>query len=95
MPTNPSIPSSESPGASNTLGGPISGVVPGSTQAGDVAFGGDARDCEPGMPHYRIDALLVSLRIVLPEAGDEELEALMKKWRAGQRHHVRNEEAQD
>jgi hypothetical protein len=32
---------------------------------------------------------------VLPEAGDEELEALMKKWRAGQRHHVRNEEAQD
>lgn len=63
MPMNPSIPSSESPGASNTLGGPVSGVVPGSTQAGDVAFGGDARDCEPGMPHYRIDALLVSLRI--------------------------------
>ena len=36
--------------------------------------------------------LLVSLRIVLPEGGDEELAALMKKWRTGGRYHVRDDE---
>jgi DnaJ-class molecular chaperone len=35
--------------------------------------------------------LLVSLRIVLPEGGDEDLEKLMRSWRDGQRYRVRDE----
>ncbi len=38
--------------------------------------------------------LLVTLKIVLPEGGDRDLEALMKKWREGHRYQVRNEESE-
>ncbi len=38
--------------------------------------------------------LMVTLRIVLPEGGDLELEALMKKWHAQHRYHVRDEESE-
>ncbi len=37
--------------------------------------------------------LLVTLRIVLPEGGDPELEALMKKWRETHRYQARSEES--
>lgn len=38
--------------------------------------------------------LLVTLRIVLPEGGDEELEALMKRWREQHRYQARDEESE-
>lgn len=74
-----------------TLDGPVTLTIPPRTSGGRAL-----RLKGKGLPrtaHERGD-LLVNLRIVLPEAGDEELEALMKKWRAGQRHQVRNEEPQ-
>jgi DnaJ-class molecular chaperone len=37
--------------------------------------------------------LLVTLKIMLPEGGDKELEALMKKWRESHRYSVREDEA--
>jgi DnaJ-class molecular chaperone len=38
--------------------------------------------------------LLVSLRIVLPEGGDPELDALARKWRTEKRYRVREEDAE-
>ena len=38
--------------------------------------------------------LLVSLRIVLPENGDGDLEALVRRWRDEKRHGVRDEQAE-
>jgi DnaJ-class molecular chaperone len=75
-----------------TLDGPVTLTIPPRTSGGRAL-----RLKGKGLPRTATERgdLLVSLRIVLPEAGDEELDALMKKWRAGQRHHVRNEEAQD
>ena len=37
---------------------------------------------------------LVMLRIVLPEGGDDELETLMKKWRAQHRYQARDEDSE-
>ena len=49
-----------------------------------------------GIPEADIAGLIgidpKTLRIVLPEGGDDDLEALMKKWRDAHRHKVRDEE---
>ena len=74
-----------------TLDGPVTLTVPPRTSGGRAL-----RLKGKGLPRTATERgdLLVNLRIVLPEGGDEELEALMKKWRAGQRYQARNEEPQ-
>ena len=74
-----------------TLDGPVTLTVPPRTSGGRAL-----RLKGKGLPHHgggRGD-LLVNLRIVLPEGGDDELDALMKKWRASHRYHARDEEPQ-
>ncbi|MCR4281736.1 MAG: J domain-containing protein [Bauldia sp.] len=72
-----------------TLDGPVTLTVPPKSSGGRAL-----RLKGKGLPRAgggRGD-LLVTLRIVLPEGGDEELEALMKKWRAQHRYQVRDED---
>lgn len=73
-----------------TLDGPVTLTVPPSSSGGRTL-----RLKGKGLPrsgNSRGD-LLVSLRIVLPEEGDAELEALMRKWRETRRYGVRTEES--
>ena len=90
-----------------TLDGPVTLTVPPRTSGGRALRlkgkglprpgGGRALRLKgKGLPHHgggRGD-LLVTLRIVLPEGGDDDLDALMKKWRAAHRYHARDEEPQ-
>jgi DnaJ-class molecular chaperone len=72
-----------------TLDGPVTLTVPPRTSGGRAL-----RLKGKGLPHHgggRGD-LLVTLRIVLPEGGDNELDALMRKWRDAHRYHARDEE---
>ncbi len=71
-----------------TLDGPVTLTVPPKTSGGRAL-----RLKGKGLPRAgggRGD-LLVMLKIVLPEGGDEELEALMKKWREARRYAARDE----
>jgi DnaJ-class molecular chaperone len=71
-----------------TLDGPVTLTVPPNTSGGKAL-----RLKGKGLPHSgggRGD-MLVNLRIVLPEGGDPDLEALMKKWRAGNRYSARDD----
>jgi DnaJ-class molecular chaperone len=73
-----------------TLDGPVTlAVPPGSSGGRTLRLKGK------GLPRAggRGD-LLVSLKIVLPEAADPELVALMRKWRETKRYPVRDEEAE-
>ena len=73
-----------------TLDGPVTLSVPPNSSGGRAL-----RLKGKGLPRAgggRGD-MLVNLRIVLPEGGDPELEALMTKWRAGGRYRARDEEA--
>jgi DnaJ-class molecular chaperone len=74
-----------------TLDGPVTLTVPPNTSGGRAL-----RLKGKGLPRSGGERgdLLVNLRIVLPEGGDAELEALMRKWRTGQRYQARNEEPQ-
>ena len=75
----------------STLDGPVTLTIPPkSTGAGALRL--KARGL-PKPDGTRGD-LLVSLHIILPEAGDTDLEALAKKWRAEKRHAVRDEDAE-
>ncbi len=72
-----------------TLDGPVTLTVPPRSSGGRTL-----RLKGKGLPRAggsRGD-LLVALRIVLPEGGDDELEELMKRWRANHRYDVRDEE---
>ena len=74
-----------------TLDGPVTLTVPPKSSGGRAL-----RLKGKGLPRAgggRGD-LLVTLRIVLPEGGDEELEALMRKWRAQHRYRARDEESE-
>jgi DnaJ-class molecular chaperone len=74
-----------------TLDGPVTLTVPPRSSGGRAL-----RLKGKGLPRPgggRGD-LLVTLRIVLPEGGDEELDALMKNWRAQHRYQVRDEESE-
>jgi DnaJ-class molecular chaperone len=74
-----------------TLDGPVTLTVPAKSSGGRAL-----RLKGKGMPRAgggRGD-LLVTLRIVLPEGGDEELEALMRKWREQHRYPARDEESE-
>jgi DnaJ-class molecular chaperone len=71
-----------------TLDGPVTLSVPPKSSGGRAL-----RLKGKGLPRAgggRGD-LLVTLRIVLPEGGDAELEALMKKWRETRRYSARDE----
>ena len=66
-----------------TLDGPVTLTVPPQSSGGRTL-----RLRGKGLPRAgggRGD-LLASLRIVLPESGDPDLDALMKKWRASRRY---------
>jgi DnaJ-class molecular chaperone len=74
-----------------TLDGPVTLTVPPKSSGGRAL-----RLKGKGLPHAvsgRGD-LLVTLRIVLPEGGDADLETLMKKWRDAHRYQVRDEESE-
>jgi DnaJ-class molecular chaperone len=74
-----------------TLDGPVTLTVPPRSSGGRAL-----RLKGKGLPRPgggRGD-LLVTLRIVLPEGGDEDLDALMKNWRAQHRYQVRDEESE-
>ncbi len=74
-----------------TLDGPVTMTVPAKSSGGRAL-----RLKGKGLPRPgggRGD-LLVTLRIVLPEGGDPELEALMKKWREQHRYQARDEESE-
>jgi len=71
-----------------TLDGPVTLTVPAKSSGGRAL-----RLKGKGLPRAgggRGD-LLVTLRIVLPDGGDGDLEALMKTWRANHRYQVRDE----
>jgi DnaJ-class molecular chaperone len=72
-----------------TLDGPVTLTVPPNSSGGRAL-----RLKGKGLPRSGGDHgdLLVSLRIVLPEGGDPELEGLMKKWRSAHRYAARDEE---
>jgi DnaJ-class molecular chaperone len=73
-----------------TLDGPVTLTVPPrSTGAGALRLKGKGLPRASGV---RGD-LLVSLRIVLPSAGDRDLEALARKWQAEGRHGARDPDA--
>jgi DnaJ-class molecular chaperone len=74
-----------------TLDGPVTLAVPPKSSGGR-----SLRLKGKGLPRAgggRGD-LLVTLRIVLPDGGDAELDDLMRRWRANQRYRVRNEESE-
>ncbi|HVZ14794.1 MAG TPA: DnaJ C-terminal domain-containing protein [Bauldia sp.] len=72
-----------------TLDGPVTLTVPANSSGGRAL-----RLKGKGLPRAGGDRgdLLVSLRIVLPEGGDPDLEALMQKWRGAHRYRVREED---
>ncbi|MEJ0012199.1 MAG: DnaJ C-terminal domain-containing protein [Bauldia sp.] len=72
-----------------TLDGPVTLTVPPNSSGGRAL-----RLKGKGLPRTGGDHgdLLVSLRIVLPEGGDADLEALMQKWRGAHRYQARDEE---
>jgi DnaJ-class molecular chaperone len=74
-----------------TLDGPVTLTVPANSSGGRAL-----RLKGKGLPRAGGDRgdLLVNLRIVLPEGGDPDLEALMQKWRSGHRYAARDEETQ-
>ncbi len=74
-----------------TLDGPVTLTVPPNSSGGRAL-----RLKGKGLPRAGGDHgdLLVSLRIVLPEGGDPDLEALMQKWRGAHRYQARDEEAE-
>jgi DnaJ-class molecular chaperone len=74
-----------------TLDGPVTLTVPPNSSGGRAL-----RLKGKGLPRAGGDRgdLLVNLRIVLPEGGDPDLDALMQKWRSGHRYDARDEEAQ-
>jgi DnaJ-class molecular chaperone len=74
-----------------TLDGPVTMTVPPKSSGGRAL-----RLKGKGLPRPgggRGD-LLVTLRIVLPEGGDPELEALMKKWREERHYQARDEDTE-
>jgi DnaJ-class molecular chaperone len=74
-----------------TLDGPVTLTVPAkSTGTGALRLKGKGL---PKAAGQRGD-LIVSLRIVLPEGGDGDLEGLARKWRAEKRHGLRDEDAE-
>jgi DnaJ-class molecular chaperone len=75
-----------------TLDGPVTLTVPPNSSGGRAL-----RLKGKGLPRAGGDRgdLLVNLRIVLPEGGDRDLEALMQKWRNGHRYAARDEEAEN
>jgi DnaJ-class molecular chaperone len=74
-----------------TLDGPVTLTIPPkSTGAGALRLKGRGL---PKAGGQRGD-LLVSPRIVLPEGGDPELDALARKWQSEKRHGVRDEDAE-
>jgi DnaJ-class molecular chaperone len=72
-----------------TLDGPVTLTVPPKSSGGRAL-----RLKGKGLPRAGGDRgdLLVTLRIVLPEGGDDDLDALMKKWRTQHRYQVRDED---
>jgi DnaJ-class molecular chaperone len=74
-----------------TLDGPVTLTVPPNSSGGRAL-----RLRGKGLPRAGggHGDLLVNLRIVLPEGGDPELEALMQKWRRAHRYAARDEEAE-
>jgi len=74
-----------------TLDGPVTLTVPPKSSGGRAL-----RLKGKGLPRPGGDRgdLLVTLRIVLPEGGDADLEALMKKWREAHRYQAREDEAE-
>jgi DnaJ-class molecular chaperone len=75
----------------DTLDGPVTLNVPPKSSGGRTL-----RLKGKGLPRSGGDRgdLLVSLRIVLPEGSDPELETLMRKWRQSRRYAVRDDEAE-
>jgi DnaJ-class molecular chaperone len=75
-----------------TLEGPVTVSVPPNSSGGRAL-----RLKGKGLPRAGGDHgdLLVTLRIVLPEGGDAELEGLMKKWRGAHRYKAREEDADE
>jgi DnaJ-class molecular chaperone len=73
-----------------TLDGPVTMTVPPKSSGGRAL-----RLKGKGLPRPGGDRgdLLVTLRIVLPEGGDAELEALMKKWREERHYQARDEDS--
>ncbi|MEX0696194.1 MAG: J domain-containing protein [Dongiaceae bacterium] len=74
-----------------TLDGPVTLTVPPKSSGGRALRLKGKGLPRPGGGH---GDLLVTLRIVLPEGGDEDLDALMKKWREQHRYQVRDEESE-
>jgi DnaJ-class molecular chaperone len=74
-----------------TLDGPVTLTVPPNSSGGRAL-----RLKGKGLPRAGGDFgdLLVNLRIVLPEGGDPDLEALMQKWRNAHRYAAPDEETQ-
>jgi DnaJ-class molecular chaperone len=75
-----------------TLDGPVSVTVPPNSSSGRVL-----RLKGKGLPRAGggIGDMLVTLRIVLPEGGDPELEALAKKWHDAKRYIARDHGFED
>jgi DnaJ-class molecular chaperone len=73
-----------------TLDGPVTMSIPPNSSGGRTL-----RLKGKGLPKSGGERgdLLVTLKIMLPEGGDKELEALMKKWRETHRYSVREDEA--
>jgi DnaJ-class molecular chaperone len=69
-----------------TLDGPVSVTVPPNSSSGRVL-----RLKGKGLPRAGggIGDMLVMLKIVLPEGGDPDLEALAKKWHDNKRYSAR------
>jgi DnaJ-class molecular chaperone len=72
-----------------TLDGPVTMSIPANSSGGRTL-----RLKGKGLPKAGGERgdLLVTLKIMLPEGGDPELEALMKKWRESHRYAVREDE---
>jgi len=75
-----------------TLDGPVNVTVPANSSSGRVL-----RLKGKGLPRADggIGDMLVTLRIVLPEGSDPELEALTKKWREAKRYAARDRGFED
>ena len=74
-----------------TLDGPVTLTVPPKSSGG-----GALRLKGKGLPRASGSAATSwsRSRIVLPEGGDADLEALARKWQAEKRHGVRDEDAE-
>jgi DnaJ-class molecular chaperone len=75
-----------------TLDGPVTLTVPANSSGGRAL-----RLKGKGLPRSGggHGDLLVTIRIVLPEGGDAELEGLMKKWRGAHRYKAREEDGEE